>query len=208
MLKRFVLGGFKMDISFKIIEDVTEAANQLVTTFGNLGNLFVGVLKNGVAGYEWLQAGSVLRRLNKLSVTLTFLSLRQRAFFVPSVMTFLKDPNCENWCEVQSNIRTTINICDELLETLQDTRLGIASKNFFANLVLCVMQRQRSLREFLKMPQPSTPEELKALKDYIDGYPVLLDAFDRANAALNAFLDARGVKSPALTAPESAKTAA
>jgi len=114
-------------------------------------------------------------------------------------MTFLKEPTAENWCEVQSNIRTTINICTELLETLQDTRLGIASKGFFGDLVLCVMQRQRSLREFLNMPQPSTSAELRALKDYIDGYPVLLNTLDKANAALNAFLDARGIKSPTLT---------
>ncbi|HTO64494.1 MAG TPA: hypothetical protein VMM15_24975 [Bradyrhizobium sp.] len=44
-----------MDISFKIIQDVTQAANQLVEAFGKLGDLFVHALTNGVAGYEWIE---------------------------------------------------------------------------------------------------------------------------------------------------------
>jgi hypothetical protein len=94
-----------MEITLKVLQDASQAADQLIDAFAKLGNLFVRAMTNGVSGIEWIEQSNVLNKLNKLSVTLTFLTVRQKVFFVPSVATYLDDPTVENWDEVKTNVR-------------------------------------------------------------------------------------------------------
>ncbi|MCP3415677.1 hypothetical protein NLM16_16320 [Bradyrhizobium brasilense] len=192
-----------MDITLKIIQDFTQATGQLVDAFGKLGSMAEAAVKKSVEGYEWLEDALVVRRLNKLSVTLTFLSVRQEVFFVPSLKTYIDQPTDDNWSEVKSNIKTTINVSTEILNTLQDVRLGIDTKNFFQDLVSTMMQRQSILHDFLQMPRPSTQDELGLLSRQITAYGSLLNQLDKANSALKSFLETRGIV-PSLTATSKA----
>jgi hypothetical protein len=182
-----------MEITVKVLQDASQAAEQMIEAFGKLGTLLVNAMTNGVSGVEWVEQSSVLNKLNKLSVTLTFLTVRQKVFFVPSVKTYLSNPIQENWDEVKTNISTTVNICTEILNTLQATRHEIATENFFEDLVALMMERDKTLHELLKMPRPSTPSEMEALGDHIERYSALLDSLDKANDSLKTFLEQHGI---------------
>ncbi len=178
-----------MELTIKALKDASQAADKLVDAFAKLGSHLVEGMKEGVGFYDAYKERDVLDRLNDLSVTLTFLTARQRANFIPVIKLYIKQPTLENWNTIKSNIEKTIEICTRVLDNIEQTRRAIATKEFFAKLVDLILERDKTLKDLLGMPRPESKAAIEELRAHLTHYIALLKQLDATNRALKKFLD-------------------
>jgi hypothetical protein len=183
-----------MEISISILSDASKAVEGLVDAMAKIGRLFEAAALTGVEIVGFVHTHESIKHLIDLSSTLTFLTQHQRAEFLPTLQHYADNSTDENWAAVQTAIDDTLHRCKNLIDSIDENRRDIATKEFFATLLGALMERDHTLIRLRDGVRPQSSDALVAFRQHVVKYIKLLDQISTSTASLNAYIDSLKAK--------------
>ena len=165
-----------------------------VDAIGKLGGMLISATGRGAQIAKYRRTSAAIHRLITLSAQITMLTETQQATFVPAMRDYANDPSPKHWEKIRAGIDHTVGLCQVLLEQIKASSDDIATKEFFADLIRLVLERDRTIVRLRDGPAPTTPEAVQIFRQHIDKYCALLDQLRTTNKALNSYIESIEVK--------------
>ena len=91
------------------------------------------------------------------------------------LQTFIEKPTTLNWSAIKSEIKEMLENIEKMTSNLHTAVPAIATTDFYPVLVGTLIERKSILTKLLNSAQPTTDEDIEAIKTFLTHYDRLID---------------------------------
>jgi hypothetical protein len=138
---------------------------------------------------NWVTARQLLKHLQGIHSRTTSLWVSQGVVLRNTLAEFLADPRSEDWIEVRDAVAGTLREVEKISDDLNYESTEYSTLPFYADMALSLAERKRTLTALLALDPPKTPEQLSALRAFLERYVILIEKLGELNKILAAHIE-------------------
>lgn len=170
--------------------EAAESVSKMVDSFAHL-------IRTATRGYDAASARATYSRLRDLSARASILIAEQQISVIQGIDAYIEEssnPAVRSllWSSLTTKFRSILLEINSLLADVQAERSDFVLETTYLDMIRTLQTRGVILEELLYMPPPTSPEELKELRQIRDNYELLIINLRRATIELNEYLKMLG----------------
>jgi hypothetical protein len=175
---------------------IAELLNAATHSIAKLGDSIAHIVSLGTKGYDAASARHIRARLKDISARLVYLYRLPNASIFSGLEGYIeqarKTGNKKDlalrvrWAEYVRTIVFPLQQIQELLDDISNERSDFVLEKSYGDLLETLNSRVNIIQEIMRLPAPTSPEEIKALQEVASKYHVLRE---NLNAVLVEFLN-------------------